>query len=482
MDTKYAPAQRLKVTTFPYAAPEASEELSGETLMKMDVYSFGLLFWQVLLDGKDLAKELGLPFDKLRARSDLQEMKSNDEKMLTRIWESIGDHLPAGSKVQILNLIAQIIWATVRTNPVNRFLGVAQAALRNGHVEDIPKHLNAMVERNSSEVFERQDGIQHLSFNVDRIGFQLGKMGDFYDAQENLPGYRVELPHPPVQKFLFEPTKIKSLLSWEQQVQIMKELKEAALAVGGKKSPLSIPPFKAAFYLFQSYLTEFGTRYDPKEVCYWLKLAAEADDEWEEEMFAQAWLWRVCDALHHPPSISKDKLVSNLGMGIVYGIQGCSQDWRSHIETITDDTEKTDQIRMLRRHQNLLKTVAGGVGMRHYFPGSMVKQYSLSNISILDQQIREELGELYERSLLAPCNTGPDAGDEDDKRLDKIYVSSAGHGLLHYAATFGKVDVLKHLLDIYKCDIDIGSTLRYESPLVLRSPKRTIRLRYALAR
>jgi len=33
-------------------------------------------------------------------------------------------------------------------------------------------------------------------------------------------------------------------------------------------------------------------------------------------------------------------------------------------------------------------------------------------------------------------------------------------------ATFGKVDVLKYLLDTYKCDIDRGSTLRHDSPLV----------------
>jgi ankyrin repeat protein len=104
--------------------------------------------------------------------------------------------------------------------------------------------------------------------------------------------------------------------------------------------------------------------------------------------------------------------------------------------------------------------------MRHYFKGSMLKQYNLSDIGILDQQIREELGEQYERSLLATQIINSDAADEDVGRFDEIYVSSAGHGLLHYSATFGKVQAMKHLLDTYKCDLDLGSTYRYDSPLV----------------
>ena len=103
--------------------------------------------------------------------------------------------------------------------------------------------------RNSTESFEYQDGVQRSAFNVDQIGFELGKEGDFYDAQQNLPGYRSELPHPAAGEFLFDPIKAKSLLSWEQQVKIVGELKAAARGEDDD-SPLGIPPFRAAFHVF----------------------------------------------------------------------------------------------------------------------------------------------------------------------------------------------------------------------------------------
>jgi len=139
------------------------------------------------------------------------------------------------------------------------------------------------------------------------------------------------------------------------------------------------------------------------------------------------------------------------------------------------------QIRMLKKHQSLLRTYAGGVGMWHYFPSTIRKQYDLSDLCVLHQQIREELGEHCERYLLITDQSKFEEPDEVENRFDKLYVSSAGHALLHYAATFGKVDVLKYLLDTYKCDIDRGSTLRHDSPARLRSPQRPVRLRYVFA-
>jgi len=113
-----------------------------------------------------------------------------------------------------------------------------------------------------------------------------------------------------------------------------------------------------------------------------------------------------------------------------------------------------------------MRTYAGGVGMRHYFPASILKEYSLSDLNILDRQIREELGEHYEQHLQITDKPDFENTDNVQNRFDKIYVSNAGHGLLHYAATFGKIRVLEHLLDTYKCNIDRGSSFRLESPLV----------------
>lgn len=451
--------------TFPYKAPETSTELSPEDLKKTDVYSFGLLFWRALLDGKDLLEELSLATHAAEAAILLRDLKNDDKKMLDRAFESIAAYFPPGASVEMLHLISFTLRRTLRTDPTARSLAAAQAALRNGHIEGIAKHLAEMQNRNSSEVFGFQDNIQRLTFGADKIGFLLGKMGDFYDAQQNLPGYRSKLAHPVAGKFLFEPMKVKSLLSWEQQVKIVEELKAAARA-DGEIPLLGIPPFKAAFYVFQSYLAEFGVVFDAKEVCYWLSMAAEPDDKWEDEVFAQAWLWRVCEALQCPQSVSRDKSIQYLKTSVVCGFKGCASDWKIYIETLTDASERQKQMRMLKKHQSLLRTYAGGVGMWHYFPSTIRKQYDLADLSVLERQIREELGEHYERYLLITDQYKFEEPDKVENRFAKLYVSGAGHALLHYAATFGKVDVLKYLLDTYTCDIDRGSTLRHDSPLV----------------
>jgi len=451
--------------TFPYEAPEASTELSPEALKKTDVYSFGLLFWRALLDGKDLLEELRLATHAAEATILLRDLKNNDKKMLDRAFESIAAYFPRGAPIEMLKLISFTLGRTLRTDPTVRNLAAAQAALRNGHIEGIAEHLAEMQNRNSHEIFEFQDNIQRLTIGADKLGFLLGKMGDFYDAQQNLPGYRSKLAHPVAGKFLFEPMKVKSLLSWEQQVKIVEELKAAARA-DGEIPLLGIPPFKAAFYVFQSYLAEFGVVFDAKEVCYWLSMAAEPDDKWEDEVFAQAWLWRVCEALQCPQPVSRDKSIQYLKSGVVCGFNECASDWKTYIETLTDASERQTQMRMLKKHQTLLRTYAGGVGMWHYFPSTIRKQYDLADLGVLERQIREELGEHYERYLLITDQSRFDEPDKVENRFAKLYVSGAGHALLHYAATFGKVDVLKYLLDTYTCDINRGSTLRHDSPLV----------------
>jgi hypothetical protein len=92
--------------------------------------------------------------------------------------------------------------------------------------------------------------------------------------------------------------------------------------------------------------------------------------------------------------------------------------------------------------------------------------YDLADLGVLGRQIREELGEHYERYLLITDQSKFEEPDKVENRFAKLYVSGAGHALLHYAATFGKVEVLKYLLDTYTCDIDRGSTLRHDSSLV----------------
>ncbi|KAF2004037.1 hypothetical protein P154DRAFT_485712 [Amniculicola lignicola CBS 123094] len=465
MDIEHAPSQSLRMKVLQYPPPEASMELSAGGLKKMDTYAFGLLFWRTLMDGKDLLEVLGLTAGKREDEIMAQSLAQDDKKMRNRVLESIGDHLPPGTSRETLELIAFTINRTLRTDPEDRFLAAAQAALRNGHVRGVPEHLKEMADRNSTEKFKIDDGIRRETFDEDRIGFLLGKMGDFYDAQRNRPGYRTELSHPASAQFLFEPMKAKWLLSWEQQVDIVKELKAAAQAED-EITALGIPPFKAAFYLFQCYLTEFGVDFDAKELCHWLSLAAEPDDKWEDEIFAQAWLWRICDALGCSPPVSEEKLKVHFRSGVTCGFRESVTGWNSYIERLVDPSERRRHSRMLKDSKRLLKTYAGGVGMWHYFPSTIVKDYNLSDVHILDQQIKEGLGDEYEKHLLAQDQPTPTTEEEEFKSgFHKLYVSNVGHGLLHYAATFGKDDVLKHILDTYRCDVNRGSAFRYDSPL-----------------
>ena len=148
-----------------------------------------------------------------------------------------------------------------------RELPKAQAALRGmdlGAIGDFMVRIESANLKDLQNEQGRAPGRHGLS--ADSLGFQLGKLSDDYDAQQNLPGLRSDLPQPERVEFLFEPWKLRKLLEWPQQVRIVKELEVAARSKSCNTS-VTIQPLKAAYYLFQCYLVEFGVRFNAKVAC-----------------------------------------------------------------------------------------------------------------------------------------------------------------------------------------------------------------------
>ncbi len=75
-----------------------------------------------------------------------------------------------------------------------------------------------------------------------------------------------------------------------------------------------------------------------------------------------------------------------------------------------------------------------------------------------------ELRSNYESCLRK--NQADEAQSPEATAFDSIYVTRVGHGLLHYAATMGKVNALKHMIKTYVCNINLENQLQYETPLV----------------
>jgi serine/threonine protein kinase/ankyrin repeat protein len=470
MDISLNASQSLILGTFPYDAPEASSVLSAEGLKKTDVFSFGFLVWRTLLDGMDMRGPLGLAgYDIGQARIITRALKQEDKLIELAIHSATKYYSKYAIHVSTYEMVLYVLYKTIRANPAERSLPDAQLALQGmkvNKIDDFMRQVTAKNERERKRTEEEDDGIRRWTMNVDSVGFNLGKMGDFYDAQENIPGYRPELPHPETGEFLFEPFKLKELLTWSQQEQIVEELKIAARAKQ-TNSVVELPPFRAAYYVFQSHLAGFGVKFNAQEACHWLHEASKSDDDCTVDYFAQAWLWRVCNALDCPQLTTQESLFQNIKLGIIRGHRLCLSDSRIISERLVLPDDKAKFQKEVDSGKNIFLTLAGGVGMPHYAERKLRKDWNLDNLQILDTQIKEELGEKYNECLRAT----PSQDDDPVKTLkespfNKLFVNHVGHGLLHYAATFGKLEALKHILKTYKCDINVGNELLHETPLL----------------
>lgn len=274
---------------------------------------------------------------------------------------------------------------------------------------------------------------------------------------------------------MFEPEDLKSILTWEQQRQMLDEMKEVASSTNQASGGLlEMKKTVAAFYVFQCYLLEFGTKFNAEEAVGWLLKASSDDDSHEDQdYFSQAWLWRISRALGVQTNISTDRLQSLLNLSVIRGHRTGLLDMLE-LMAINSGPERQRWWDSFQQFRNILQSQMGAVGMGYFFSKYMTRPWnttSLNNTTELDEGIRTSLGSHYDSCVKSSASLGQKSStqqgrDKDKTAFDHIYVNQRGHGPLHYAAASGATDALRHMITKYECDVNIPNQHVDETPLV----------------
>ncbi len=226
------------------------------------------------------------------------------------------------------------------------------------------------------------------------------------------------------------------------------------------EAPVELQPFMASFYLVQCYLTEFGVSFDAQELCYWLSQATEPDENGGVVYYAQAWLWRVCNTFGTRCPKPLSNLETYFKLGILRGHLTCVADGEKIIANLHDSDLQNKWREILKDGQFIFRTTTAGLGMAYYTHRKLRRPYNLDDLPDLDRLIEEELGVDYGRCLkINQGTTAQDAPDSENapkpRNFESIFVNHVGHGLVHYAASLGNVQALRHLISKYQLDINI---------------------------
>ncbi|KIK64251.1 hypothetical protein GYMLUDRAFT_241432 [Collybiopsis luxurians FD-317 M1] len=457
MDLELDEFRRLQTPTVPWVAPEFLDHkgMSEAELKLTDVYTLGLLVWRTFLDGENPYRRLheltgGEPLTEMQ----VHDLKHSDE-LLKWAKESMSKLEPdiGTDGVEILHYVFD---NTLQSMPTLRNLTNSIAGLQATRASEIDNILLKGQQENDefNELFANPIPGEH-GVSRDSVGILLAKNnlnhGD-YDYQNKGPGFRPVISSPPPGEFFFDPQRFKTILSWEAQSAIVSDLESAALSKNQDSSiSVQISPVLAAFYLFQCYCHEFGTVFDPLKACYWLKFAASCEDECEENYLARAWCWRVHEAFQVHLDVPAVTLHDWLYFAIIRGHRKCIPESDRLVSRITsgfyDRSESEKAFFFARR---TLSTVCGGVGMPFFVERKLRRDYDMYG-DFKDKLDRDIRAEMVLRGV---------------ESIDDIYVNHRGDGLLHMAAALGQADVLKHLVETYRPNINKANAAREETPLL----------------
>ncbi|KAJ3531029.1 hypothetical protein NM208_g5963 [Fusarium decemcellulare] len=462
----------LRMATIPYDAPETGQSLTVDGIKATDAFSYGMLIWRAFIDCKDVLVAIDLkqtpgPLSD-DERAALRQLKRT-ESFFRMAIDSVDAYsqsrsLPRDSVEMIIDAIS----ATLTPDPASRSLVQAQARLRGMSREEVEDYMFALERENEERrEMERTRIPGSHGIDIDSVGYALGRFGQTYDAQQNLPGCRPDLPHPALGGYQFEPFKLKTFLDWSQQVAMVRELERLADSPSFDEDSAEIQPWTASYHLFQACLSGFGTPIDPKRACHWLYKASKADIETADvDYLAKAWLTRICNAVGVASPLTPDEQIDDLFWSIIRGHLHGIED-SEMVMPLFADLEKSDAARKrIWEGTWLNKVLTGGTGMPHYAPRMMSRTYDLDDLDALDADIRLELSDGYQSCLRSTSRVETTSNDKEKSRFDKIYVNQRGHGLLHYAATFGNVKALEHLFKKYNCNINLPNQSLSETPLV----------------
>ncbi|KAI8655078.1 hypothetical protein NCS57_01255400 [Fusarium keratoplasticum] len=469
MDIGRDAGHSLRMTTVPYDAPESGQALTVDGIKATDTYSFGMLIWRTFIDCQDLLVAIGFKQASTPLSGDeratLKQLKRSESflQMALGTVEAYGQSrsLPG----EAVDMVTDAMNATLTLNPASRSLVQAQARLRGMSREQVEDYTFALERENASrKEMERNRIPGQRAIDIDSVGYALGRFGRTYDAQQNLPGCRPDLPAPALGGFLFDPFKLKNLLDWSQQVAMVRELEQLAESSSFEEESAEIQPWTASYHLFQACLSGFGMPINLERACHWLCKASKADFECADtDYLAKAWLTRLCNAAGVACPLTPDEQVDDLFWSIVRGHRHCIEDSELVMPRFPNPHQATAVQSRIRQAVSVNKELTGGTGMPHYAPRMMSRTWDLFNFEALDEDIRMELGPEYESCLRS---TDKSREESEASRFDKIYVNKRGHGLLHYAAAVGNVNALRHLLSKYRCNINLPNQSFSETPLV----------------
>ncbi|KAF1977221.1 hypothetical protein BU23DRAFT_501063 [Bimuria novae-zelandiae CBS 107.79] len=479
MDMMPDEVRKLDTGTWPFEAPEVAggRLLTRDGMMLTDVYSFGLLVWRAFEDGNGFVSLPGAaqsaPDEDKRSLSALKATEQLVHTAVRNIQHYATTH---GVPHIFVDLFTYIILHTVRLDPQERNLVKAQAALRGIKIGNIRAYLEFVREKNDERATtEARAAPGAHGITRDTLQFFLGQSGEDADLQDNLPGFRPHLDQPNAEEFTFEPAKLKNVLTWDQQQQMLDELKRAATDTWGFVSPLlELKKTVAAFYVFQCYLLEFGTTFDSEEAVQWLLKASSDDDSHEDEdYFAQAWIWRISRAFAASVDISKQRLETLLQLSVMRGHRTSLQDIHE-LASVGPNIDRQQWWGTYLRARKFLMSQMGAVGMGYFFSSHLTPPWNtldLSDLASLDTTIRARLGDSYRSCLRSfssqPAETSSQVRQDRTKTpFDRIYINRRGHGPLHYASAAGNAAALQHLLITYECDLDLPNQHVDETPLL----------------
>ncbi|KAF5989607.1 serine/threonine protein kinase [Fusarium bulbicola] len=453
-----------------YAAPETDGIVTAEAAKLCDVYSFGLLVCETFADG-DLAN-LHYEFSPRREASGssvtLAQLKRSG-RLLHRATSMIQDYFDMREMNQdCTEVVLYVLEQTIQKNLGDRSLARAQAALRGVPLTDIDDYLNNVDQMNRKwkEVEDNEPPGKH-GISADGAGLFLGTVGATYDPQNNTPGFRPIVKAPINPGFVFEPEKLKNILSWQQQEHILEAL-QAISESGDHSRDVELHKLFAAWFLFRCHVAEFGTSLDHEKACTALRRAASdavtgSDDSSGFEYLAASCVWRVSQALGQTPPELLAVFPSSLQWATLRGGWQAGQDLEDALPLLSDEQRQnaTETYQNARRLANYFSGVPGSLA---FLPRHLRKEFDVDNVAKLQEELKEELGEAYEQSLKTSL-TG-NINTQQATPFDRIFVNSRGHGVLHMVAARGQANTIEHLINTFRLNIDLPNQDCEETPLV----------------
>ncbi|OSS47470.1 hypothetical protein B5807_07180 [Epicoccum nigrum] len=331
MDMDPGESRTMETWTWSFQSPEITDDqrLTKNGMMLSDVYSFGLLVWRGFEDGEGFVSLPGAAQDAIDEDKRSLSARKASQSFTSLALASLRAYARLGGVAErCVDTIVYTILNTIRLIPEDRNFVKAQAALRGLGPGHIQKYLDYVKKENDELVASEAGRVpgQH-GVTADGNRLWLGRYGHDVDLQRNTPGYRPQLNKPNPEEIIFEPERLKTILTWDQQRQMLDEMKVSANSLAESCRGLrEIKATVAAFYVSQSYLLEFGTTFNANEAVKWLMKASDNDSHEDTDYLTQAWLWRISRALDVTIDIAPEKLRTLLTLSVMRDHWTCGED------------------------------------------------------------------------------------------------------------------------------------------------------------